>query len=560
MSTERRFTILLLSLLLLLFYFLLSALVTQHFLYPNLSLLAHHLHISPKIAGLTLLALGNATPDIFSTYSAMSHHSASLALGELVGAANFVICVVVGGMGLVRPFEADNMRFVWDLITFTALVGAAFIFISDGKLWNIECLLMISGYVGYVGYQIMYKNDVVVGIDEDGTRSVMEEGLLHAEEHNDSRSINSLDQNQLKGIQPVSILEAQRIWRSKEVENDEGGSLLTRPSLDRAYNSTEHVQLRQDRNDHEHFKSKSSDQINNITHIPPLPLPQIVIDSIIDEESSEPTDTTTEQSVITKDGPWWRYLLSPLTDNEPKTLLTYLTSPIIVCLNFLCPVLPIQLYKNQDVHAKEFRFKHCLFLFQILTLPTLFICTLVTKPSPIQILAITMILLLLNYITPHTITIPVFGFISSILVIILSSSHLILLLKNLGVILRMPESLLGLTILALGNSTGDLVSNLTLAGLDMGIVGLHACLGAPLLYILFGIGVNGLVINMMKGRQWMELDMDINFKISSVGLIFMLAFYAIAVPWRGWMIDRTIGAAAIFWWCLVTTVNVWVSM
>ncbi|CAG8627356.1 2443_t:CDS:2, partial [Scutellospora calospora] len=50
-------------------------------------------------SGVTFLAFGNGSPDIFSTFSAMTHDSCSLAGGELIGAANFitsVVAVVVG--------------------------------------------------------------------------------------------------------------------------------------------------------------------------------------------------------------------------------------------------------------------------------------------------------------------------------------------------------------------------------------------------------------------------------------------------------------------------------
>lgn len=45
-------------------------------------------------AGVTFLAFSNGSPDVFSTFAALSHGSGSLAIGELIGAASFIVSVV----------------------------------------------------------------------------------------------------------------------------------------------------------------------------------------------------------------------------------------------------------------------------------------------------------------------------------------------------------------------------------------------------------------------------------------------------------------------------------
>ncbi|KAF9421491.1 hypothetical protein BGZ94_008819 [Podila epigama] len=54
------------------------------FFCPNLSTIAKKLHLSESMTGVTFLAFGNGSPDVFSTFSAMGAGSASLAIGELV--------------------------------------------------------------------------------------------------------------------------------------------------------------------------------------------------------------------------------------------------------------------------------------------------------------------------------------------------------------------------------------------------------------------------------------------------------------------------------------------
>ncbi|KAI9877325.1 MAG: hypothetical protein M1823_007120, partial [Watsoniomyces obsoletus] len=64
------------------------------FLCINLSTIATLLGMSESLTGVTFLAFGNGSPDVFSTFAAMSSHSGSLAVGELMGAAGFITAVV----------------------------------------------------------------------------------------------------------------------------------------------------------------------------------------------------------------------------------------------------------------------------------------------------------------------------------------------------------------------------------------------------------------------------------------------------------------------------------
>lgn len=82
----------------------------------------------------------------------------------------------------------------------------------------------------------------------------------------------------------------------------------------------------------------------------------------------------------------------------------------------------------------------------------------------------------------------VISFISCILWIDLIAAQLIACLSMLGEIINIPKSFLGLTVLAWGNSVGDLSTNTTLAAQGKGIMALSACYGGPLFNILFGVG------------------------------------------------------------------------
>lgn len=47
------------------------------------------LGLSESTAGVTFLAFGNGSPDVFSTFAALNGGTLGLAVGELLGAATF---------------------------------------------------------------------------------------------------------------------------------------------------------------------------------------------------------------------------------------------------------------------------------------------------------------------------------------------------------------------------------------------------------------------------------------------------------------------------------------
>ncbi|TVY44373.1 putative cation exchanger [Lachnellula subtilissima] len=103
-----------------------------------------------SILGVTFLAFGNGSPDVFSTFAAMSSHSGSLAVGELIGAAGFITAVVAGSMALVREFKVGKKTFVRDVGFFIVAASFSMVFLSDGVLQLWECCAMIGFYVFYV--------------------------------------------------------------------------------------------------------------------------------------------------------------------------------------------------------------------------------------------------------------------------------------------------------------------------------------------------------------------------------------------------------------------------
>lgn len=110
--------------------------------------------MSQSLAGVTFLAFGNGSPDIFSTFAAMTSNSGGLAIGELFGAACFVTGVVAGSMAIVQPFKVARKSFLRD-VSFS-IIAAVFSIavVADGRLYFWECAMMVAFYAFYVAFVV----------------------------------------------------------------------------------------------------------------------------------------------------------------------------------------------------------------------------------------------------------------------------------------------------------------------------------------------------------------------------------------------------------------------
>ena len=107
------------------------------------------LGLDENVAGVTFLAFGNGSPDVFSTFSAMRANSGSLAIGELLGAATFIVSCVVGSMCIIKPFKVHPAPFLRDVGFFTLAVLLILLILWDLRIdqWEAGCLILM--YVVY---------------------------------------------------------------------------------------------------------------------------------------------------------------------------------------------------------------------------------------------------------------------------------------------------------------------------------------------------------------------------------------------------------------------------
>jgi sodium/potassium/calcium exchanger 6 len=143
---DARLSLPLLALLLLLHFRLLAAAASARFT-PAVSRLAARLRLSPSMAAVTLLALGNGAPDAFAS---------AAALAAILSAGAFVSAFVVGAVALIAaPFAVPPASFARDVFFYlVAASGLFYVYLSaEIFLWQaVGLVLFYAFFVGLVFY------------------------------------------------------------------------------------------------------------------------------------------------------------------------------------------------------------------------------------------------------------------------------------------------------------------------------------------------------------------------------------------------------------------------
>ncbi|KAI5074779.1 hypothetical protein GOP47_0010740 [Adiantum capillus-veneris] len=125
----------------------------------TLEKLSDTLKLSPAVAGVTLLAVGNGAPDVFSSVAAFmsSDKAGGIGLSCVLGGALFITTVVSGAVALVTDRESNKaclpkinlVCFVRDAL-FLLVSSAILAFILlDGKVYLWEAAMLLSIYATY---------------------------------------------------------------------------------------------------------------------------------------------------------------------------------------------------------------------------------------------------------------------------------------------------------------------------------------------------------------------------------------------------------------------------
>jgi len=110
--------------------------------------------IPPLVIGLTIVAIGTASPEIAVSLQAASLGQGSLTLGNVLGSNIFNILFVLGVTALVAPIIIAEQLIRLDAPIMVGVSLLSFILVMDGKLGMFDGIILITAFLAYTTFAL----------------------------------------------------------------------------------------------------------------------------------------------------------------------------------------------------------------------------------------------------------------------------------------------------------------------------------------------------------------------------------------------------------------------
>lgn len=114
--------------------------------------LAERLRVSRFLVGLTVVALGTSTPELFFDLTAVTHDAVDLAFGDLVGSNIANIGLILGVAMLVSPIEVHLRLMRVELQFVLAISAGLWALAADGVISRLDGFVLWIGFGGFLVY------------------------------------------------------------------------------------------------------------------------------------------------------------------------------------------------------------------------------------------------------------------------------------------------------------------------------------------------------------------------------------------------------------------------
>jgi solute carrier family 24 (sodium/potassium/calcium exchanger), member 6 len=139
----------------------------------------------------------------------------------------------------------------------------------------------------------------------------------------------------------------------------------------------------------------------------------------------------------------------------------------------------------------------------------------------------------------------IYGFVIAATWIDMIADNLVDVLSVLGIVFRIPGPIMGLSVLAVGNSVGDLSANMAVARAGLANMAITACFAGPVFNFLIGLGLGFSALQGMTGTKEIPVELPpslvMGFLFSCINCVLIAV---LGLCWGG-RLKKEFGYAAL---------------
>lgn len=113
------------------------------------SALALRFGVTPLVVGLTVVAFGTGSPELFVSLQAASRGESGIALGNVVGSNISNVALILGLSAVARPMTVRSELIKREVPVMIAVTVGLCLLLLDGLLSRLEGLLLVVGSIAY---------------------------------------------------------------------------------------------------------------------------------------------------------------------------------------------------------------------------------------------------------------------------------------------------------------------------------------------------------------------------------------------------------------------------
>ncbi|GIY12704.1 hypothetical protein CEXT_426081 [Caerostris extrusa] len=432
-----------------------------------------------RIPGVTLLAFGNGSPDIFSAIAGIKQKKTEMVIGGLIGGGIFTTTVVAGSIFLTQNFDMMKRPFLRDVAFYLVAAGSAFYLFFSRHIYIYHAIAFVVLYIVYICVVVLSR--FIHQKHLENTEKAAE-AAASAEKETQITGTRAADYDNPEGygvVLTASFL-SQVIFFKYSWEEDRRRNTLHHFCYDNEVFSISLPRLDEEAPPPSYDETEVKRYRTNSTCSPGCNYYQT--DKLEKVRPPEPVDQ-------------WRDFIEKicpvnLQDWSKQTwmerTLDVLKGPIMIFLVLTTPVVD---YKSP--RDNWCRILNCLHLVTgplFITFAIGYGTTMIGNVFPVLVLVLLVSAIcagVVYYFTKAEI-VPRFhtafaymGFGVSVVWIYCIATEIVVLLQAVGTAFNLSDSILGLTILAWGNCLLDFLSNLAVARKGFPRMGIAACFGAP---------------------------------------------------------------------------------